>query len=92
MSLATRSLSATDPNRGPGHAGRPQHLKSTWAAKTPCLARTLGTGSRSDIHALWETLPKTARKRAWEKSNAVNPWKRERGKIHGQKSWYETLT
>lgn len=53
MSLATRSLSATDPNRGPGHAGRPQHLKSTWAAKTPCLARTLGTGSHSDIHALW---------------------------------------
>ena len=78
MSLATWSLSATDPNRGPGRAGRPQHLKSTWAAKAPCLARTLGTGSRSDIHALWSTLPEKRRKIAWEKSNAVNPWKRKR--------------
>lgn len=53
MSLAARSLSATDPNKGPSHAGGPQHLKSTWAAKTPCLACTLDTGSHSDIHALW---------------------------------------
>lgn len=51
MSLATRSLSATDPNRGPGHAGRPQHLKSTWAAKRPCLAHTFATRSHSDIHS-----------------------------------------
>lgn len=79
MSLATRSLSATDPNRGTGHAGRPQHLKSTWAAKTPCLARTLGTGSHADIHAFWSTLPKMERKSARVKSNAVNPWNRTRG-------------
>lgn len=76
MSLATRSLSATDPNKGPGHAGGPQHLKSTWAAKTPCLACTLGTGSHSDIHALCWMHPVTKRKGAWEKSNAVDPWKR----------------
>lgn len=78
MSLATRSLSATDPNRGPGHAGRPQHLKSTSAAKTPCLASTLGTGSHSGIHAFLKTLPKMKRKGAWEKSNAVNPSKKKR--------------
>lgn len=77
MSLATRSLSATDPNRGPGHAGRPQHLKSTWGAKTPCLARTLGTGSHRDIHAFVQMLPKTKIKWTQEKSNAVNPWERK---------------
>lgn len=73
MSLATRSLSATDPNKGPGHTGGPQHLKSTWAAKTPCLARTLGTGLHSDIHALCWMCPVTKRKGTVEKSNAVDP-------------------
>lgn len=77
MSLATRSLSATDPNKGPGHTGGPQHFKSTWAAKTPCLARTLGTGSHSDIHALCWMCPVTKRKGARKKSNAVDPWKKE---------------
>lgn len=78
MSLATRSLSATDPNRGPGHAGRPQHLKSTWAAGTPCLARTLGTGSRSDIHAFCHTLLQMKRKSTRVKLKGVNPLKREK--------------
>lgn len=76
MSLATKSLSATDPNRGPSHAGRPQHFKGTWAAKTPCLARALGTGSHSDIHAFLKMFPKTK-----GKSNAINPWKRKRQNI-----------
>lgn len=89
MSLATRSLSATDPNKGPGHAGGPQHLKSTWAAK-PCLARTLGTGSLSDIHALlW--VPLTMKKKcSSEKSKAVNPLKKKKKKKRGR-SWYELL-
>lgn len=87
MSLATRSLSATDPNRGPSHAGRPQHFKSTWAAKTPCLARALGTGSHSDIHAFLKTLQKTKRNLAREKSTAINPWKRKR-----QNTWAKAGT
>lgn len=90
MSLATRSLSATDPNKGPGHTGGPQHLKSTWAAKTPCLARTLGTGSHYDIHALCWTCPVTKRKWGRRKSNAVDPWKK-RGKNTQAKSWFERL-
>lgn len=73
MSLATRSLGATDPNRGPVHAGRSQHLKSTLAAKTPCLSHTLGTRSLCDIHA--QRLPRMRMNRALEKMSTVNPLK-----------------